>query len=267
MLAVSTIAPQRQLQAIGQRKHRLDRLDDVLGVGALAVVAVLVVQRLAAVVLAQVVATGPAHAAVAAAGVRGAGDALDRPCQPSSAAPGPTSTTVPDHSWPGSERVALRPAAGEAALIDVQVGAADGDRVHLRTAPPSGPGAGTGTSSRISCWCGPVRTTARMRVGRSARAAPQQTSTSEVMSWRPVGEDARARACAARPHALVGCLAGVAPSTPGVARSTNAATRQTQPSPPSQRQGNAPMVTRVPATSASSPPRFSSMHTLLRAVR
>ena len=43
--------------------------------------------------------------------------------------------------------------------------------------------------------------------------------------------------------------------------SRNAATRQMQPSPPIHRQGNAPTVTRRPATSLSSPPRFSSIGT------
>src|SRR5438105_6823037 len=41
--------------------------------------------------------------------------------------------------------------------------------------------------------------------------------------------------------------------------SVNATTRQMQPSPFTHRQGNAPMSTRLPATSASSPPRFSSI--------
>ena len=105
----------------------LDRVHDVLRVGAIGVVAVLRVQPLDAEVLADVVPALDAAAAVATGGVRRARDAR----AVAEAQGGGTASRLDDLPAPlvpGDQRPVLGPEAGVVALNDVRVGAADRDR-------------------------------------------------------------------------------------------------------------------------------------------
>ena len=89
---------------------------------------VLAVEALVAEVLAEVVAALDAEPAVAAAGVRGARHAhADLPAEVGRALPELDHLARPLVAR--DEREGLRPEAGEVALDDVRVGAADGDRL------------------------------------------------------------------------------------------------------------------------------------------
>src|SRR2546423_4384032 len=109
-----------------------DRVDDVRRVRALRVVAVLpMAEVLPAVVEAEVVATGAAHPAVAAARVARAGDPRSR----REAVAHRDLARFDDVAGPlvpGDERVGARPTALERSLDDLGVGPADRDRAHAR---------------------------------------------------------------------------------------------------------------------------------------
>src|SRR5579875_849413 len=130
-----------------------------------------------------------------------------------------------------------------------------------------GPGSGTGTS-RISWRCGPVSTTAFMVAGIGSLSVAAGAVVAISLSPN-LGEETLP--LLTPPLAAAEGLLGRAPAPQGDRggdrySSRKATTRQMQPSPPTQRHGNAPMVTRRPATWLISPPRFSSIDTSLRAV-
>ena len=114
-----------QGQPVGDAVHALHAGSHVVGVAAGGVVAVLAVaDRLVAVVQAQVVAPGHAHAAVAAAAVRGGAHAVAG----APAEPGGDRSRLDHGARPlvaGHERVRLGPEAGKVAGDDVRIGAAD----------------------------------------------------------------------------------------------------------------------------------------------
>ena len=123
--------PVLEREALRQREDRLDALHDVGGVGALDAVAVLAVQPLAPVVLAQVVAPFHALATHAAGVVAGARHAVaDLPAE--ALGPGAQGRDLARPLVPRDERERGRPEARVVAPDEVGVGAADGHRADPR---------------------------------------------------------------------------------------------------------------------------------------